>query len=42
MDHIRDLAPMLRISNMRDWLAIHRSEDLAIIADGLCNAGLPE
>lgn len=42
MEHLRGLDPSLRISNMKDWLPIHRSEDLAIFADGLRKAGLPE
>jgi TolB-like protein len=42
MDHLRELDPTLRISNLKDWLPIHRSEDFAIFADGLRKAGLPE
>jgi tetratricopeptide (TPR) repeat protein len=42
MDHLRKLDPLLRISNLRDWLPIHRAEDLATFADGLRRAGLPE
>jgi TolB-like protein/Tfp pilus assembly protein PilF len=42
MDHLRELDPALRISNLRDWLPIHRPEDLAIFSDGLQRAGLPE
>ena len=42
MDHLRELDPLLRISNLRDWLTIHRAEDLATFADGLRRAGLPE
>jgi TolB-like protein len=42
MDHLRKLDPSLRISNLRDWLPIHRAEDLATFADGLRRAGLPE
>lgn len=42
LDHLRQLDPALRISNIRDWLPIHRPEDLAIFADGLRKAGLPE
>ena len=42
MDHLRKLDPALRISNLRDWLPIHRAEDLATFADGLRSAGLPE
>jgi hypothetical protein len=42
MDHLRELDPALRISNLKDWLPIHRPEDLATFADGLRRAGLPE
>jgi Flp pilus assembly protein TadD len=42
MHQLRQLDPALRISNLRDWLPIHRPEDLAIFAEGLRKAGLPE
>jgi TolB-like protein len=42
MAHLRELDPALRISNLRDWLPIHRAEDLATFAEGLRQAGLPE
>ena len=42
MDHLRGLDPTLRISALADWLPIRRAEDLAIFADGLRKAGLPE
>ncbi len=42
MDHLRELDPALRISNLGDWLPIHRPEDLAVFADGLRRAGLSE
>ena len=42
MDHLRQLDPALRISNLTDWLPIHRAQDLATFADGLRKAGLPE
>ena len=42
MQRLRQLDPTLRISNIRDWLPIHRAQDLAIFADGLRKAGLPE
>jgi TolB-like protein len=42
MDHLRQLNPALRISNLKDWLPIHRTEDLATFADGLRKAGLPD
>ena len=42
MDHLRQLDPALRISSLQDWLPLHRSADLALFADGLRTAGLPE
>jgi tetratricopeptide (TPR) repeat protein len=42
MDHLRELDPTLRISNLREWLPIHRPEDLLIFAEGMRKAGLPE
>ena len=42
MQHVRQLDPALRISNLKDWLPIRRPEDLATFADGLRRAGLPE
>jgi TolB-like protein len=42
MDHLRQLDPGLRISNLRDWLPIRRPQDLATFIDGLRAAGLPE
>jgi len=39
---LRKLGPLLRISNLGDWLPIRRAEDLATFADGLRRAGLPE
>jgi TolB-like protein len=42
MNHLRQLDSTLRISNLEDWLPIHRPEDLATFADGLRRAGLPE
>jgi TolB-like protein len=42
MNHLRQLDPRLRVSNLRDWLPLHRPEDLAIFANGLRKAGLPE
>ncbi|MDB5634570.1 MAG: CadC-family transcriptional regulator [Tardiphaga sp.] len=41
MDHLRELDPTLRVSHLRDWLPIHRPEDLATFAEGLRKAGLP-
>ncbi|WP_296661890.1 winged helix-turn-helix domain-containing protein [Paraburkholderia sp.] len=42
MDQLRLLSPELRLSNITDWLPIHRAENLATLADGLRKAGLPE
>lgn len=42
MQRLRTLDPSLRVSNLKDWLPIHRPEDLARFADGLRLAGLPE
>jgi TolB-like protein len=42
MQRLRALDPSLRVSNLKDWLPIHRPEDLAAFADGLRLAGLPE
>jgi TolB-like protein/Tfp pilus assembly protein PilF len=42
MEHLRRLDPTLHIANLRDWLTIHRAEDIAIFSDGLRRAGLPE
>ena len=42
MDHLRELDPALRVSNLEEWLPLHRPEDLATFADGLRQAGLPE
>jgi len=42
MAQVRKLDPLLRISNLGDWLPIRRAEDLATFADGLRAAGLPE
>jgi tetratricopeptide (TPR) repeat protein len=42
MHRLRQLDPTLRISNLGDWLPIHRPEDFATFAEGLRRAGLPE
>ncbi|PZM12828.1 winged helix-turn-helix domain-containing tetratricopeptide repeat protein [Rhizobium tubonense] len=42
MRRMRELDPSLRVSNLKDWLPIHRPEDFAAFADGLRRAGLPE
>ena len=42
MEHLRQLDPALRVSNLKDWVPIRRAEDLAKWSDGLRKAGLPE
>jgi TolB-like protein len=42
MQHLRQLDPNLRISNLTDYVPIRRPQDLAILSDGLRKAGLPE
>lgn len=42
MDHLHQIDPALRLSNLRDWLPIHRPENFATLVDGLRKAGLPE
>jgi TolB-like protein/Flp pilus assembly protein TadD len=42
MQRLRELDPALRVSNLKEWLPIQRSEDLARFAQGLRMAGLPE
>jgi TolB-like protein/Flp pilus assembly protein TadD len=42
MNRLRQLDPTLSLSNLADWLPIRRPEDLAMLADGLRRAGLPE
>jgi hypothetical protein len=42
MQRVRELDPSLRVSNLKDWLPIHRPDDLGQFADGLRLAGLPE
>jgi TolB-like protein len=42
MERLRTLDGSLRISNLQEWLPIHRPEDLARLANGLRLAGLPE
>ncbi|OZI60508.1 winged helix-turn-helix domain-containing tetratricopeptide repeat protein [Bordetella genomosp. 11] len=38
---LRAASPDLRVSNLGDWLPIHRPENLAVLRDGLRQAGLP-
>jgi hypothetical protein len=39
---IRQIAPTLRVSNVKDWASFRRPEDLARLENGLRKAGLPE
>jgi len=40
--HLRQLNPALRLSNLSDWMPICLPRNLAILASGLREAGLPE
>jgi TolB-like protein len=42
MQHLRELDPALRVSNLKNWFPIRRPEDFARWSDGLRKAGLPE
>jgi TolB-like protein len=42
INHLRQLDPTLRVSNLREWLPIHRDDHLATFAEGLRRAGLPD
>ena len=42
MARLRQLDPALRVSNLRDVVALRRPEDMARYAEGLRKAGLPE
>ncbi|MGE8941833.1 winged helix-turn-helix domain-containing tetratricopeptide repeat protein [Leptospira interrogans] len=42
IEEVRKLDPVLRVSNVADWLPISRPEHLSIFADGLRKAGLAE
>lgn len=42
MERLRTLDPSLTLSNLRDWMPIHRPEDFARFSDALRLAGLPE
>ncbi len=39
---VRQIDPTLRVSNLKDWVAFRRPEDLAKLEEGLRKAGLPE
>jgi hypothetical protein len=38
---IRQIAPTVRVSNVKDWASFRRPDDLARLEDGLRKAGLP-
>lgn len=42
MERLRQINPVLRFSNLKDWWAFRRPDDFARWADGLHKAGLPE
>jgi hypothetical protein len=42
MARLRELYPTLRVSNVKEWAAFRRPEDLARLEEGLRKAGLPE
>lgn len=42
MDHVRELDPTLRVTNLKDWLPFQQPKDLATFAEGMRKAGLPE
>jgi TolB-like protein len=42
LERLVQLAPTLRVSELEDWTPIHRPQDIAMLADGLRRAGLPE
>ena len=42
IQHLRQIAPHMCISNLQDWIPFRRPQDLELFADGLRKAGLPE
>jgi hypothetical protein len=42
MARLRDIDPALRISNLQDVTPLQRPQDIALYAEGLRAAGLPE
>lgn len=42
MERLHTLDPSMRITKLKDWLPIHRPDDMARFAEGLWLAGLPE
>ncbi|TXL71377.1 CadC-family transcriptional regulator [Vineibacter terrae] len=41
MQHVRRLAPALRLADVEDWVVLRRPEDLDTFVEGLRRAGLP-
>ena len=42
MAHLREVAPAMRVSGVKDWVPIRRPDDLARLENGLRIAGLPQ
>ncbi|WP_454696327.1 winged helix-turn-helix domain-containing tetratricopeptide repeat protein [Achromobacter aegrifaciens] len=42
LEHLRQINPALRLSTLTDWMPVCLPRNLAILADGLRAAGLPE
>jgi TolB-like protein len=42
IQHLRRIAPHMRIANLKDWIPFRRPQDLELFATGLRKAGLPE
>ena len=42
MARVRQIDPSLRISNLKDFYPLRRTEDLDRLKEGLRKAGLPE
>lgn len=42
IQNLRQIAPHMSITNLKDWIPFRRPQDLELFADGLRKAGLPE
>jgi TolB-like protein/class 3 adenylate cyclase len=42
MTHLREIDPVMRVSNVKDWVPLRRPDDLKRLQEGLRIAGLPE
>jgi hypothetical protein len=42
MARLREIAPAMRVSTVKEWQPFRRPDDLARLEDGLRKAGLPE